>query len=58
MAFQSRITQIVCSHCDAQHTVRWHRLPCRAPYRLTCKRCGETLAEGKSVADYDEPRLT
>lgn len=57
MAFQTGKETVICPHCGAEHIVRWHRIPIREQFRLTCRRCGQTMREGRSIADYDEPRL-
>ncbi len=57
MAFEVGEAKFTCQACDAVHLVRWDRIPVRERYQLKCKRCSATLASGKGVHDYGEPRL-
>ena len=57
MAFETGKETVICPHCGAEHSVRWHRIPFREPFKLICKCCGETMREGRSIADYDDPKL-
>jgi uncharacterized Zn finger protein len=57
MAFETQTIDLPCRHCGAQHKVKWHRMPVREPYRLVCRACGEVMEQGKSVRDFEKPRL-
>lgn len=57
MAFQEGTASMICPICTAEHSVRWSRIPVREPFRLTCRKCGGVLAEGKGVQDYETPQL-
>ena len=57
MAFKTGETEFTCEACGALHRVSWDRIPVRDEYHLKCQRCSATLASGKGVHDYGEPRL-
>ena len=57
MAFKIGEIKVTCDACGAVHSVTWDRIPVRDEYHLRCQRCSATLASGRSVHDYGEPRL-
>lgn len=57
MSFRTGTETIVCTSCDANHSVGYTIYPGREKGSNNCQSCGELLHKWNGGHDYDEPVL-